>query len=308
MPAASPDSFLNLRTRHGLTPFIRDRECVAVRLPDEDDVCVANATVLARERHQSRCARVAPEFWPTPDEGSAVLLQPRRLHLAVSRNPARFSHGEWRSSGVVDVDGASARDKRGTIREGEARPVHRRRSVYTTIAGQSAVPERIGFRPPQTAEFSIGDAQWLQHLYVDENEPAPISLNTWEAQSITAELAREELWLRNPPRKVWSFCIAYQHAGAYKPMYPDFFVVREVDGRRLVDIVDPHNPDLADAADKAKGLAIFAGDHRHLLGRIDLQARIDGQLVSLDLKDETTRNRVLTADSPAALKAVFAAP
>jgi hypothetical protein len=75
-----------------------------------------------------------------------------------------------------------------------------------------------------------------------------------------------------------------------------------------VDILDPHNPTIADAHNKAKGLAKFAADHGHRFGRIEVLAKVENALVPLDLKDQTTRERVAHADSPAALRAIFAAP
>ena len=56
-----------------------------------------------------------------------------------------------------------------------------------------------------------------------------------------------------------------------------------------MDIIDPQDPGLDDAARKAAGLARYAQRHGHLVGRIDLVARIDGHLSRIHLKDNTSR-------------------
>src|SRR5207302_359984 len=104
-----------------------------------------------------------------------------------------------------------------------------RRSVYTAIHGSSAVPERIAFRTPQTAQFPLGEEAWQQHIYADVSGHACIELGSaWETEALRAAIAREDIvgWLRNVPRKEWSFCVPYLTVGEWRAMYPDFLVVR----------------------------------------------------------------------------------
>lgn len=105
--------------------------------------------------------------------------------------------------------------------------------------------------------------RYANHLYVDENGVATIKLNNWEDGVVEEESKREDFvcWLRNIPRASWALRIPYEVDGAKKPMYPDFLIVRRdataVSGYAF-DILEPHNPSLADNLQKAKGLARYA--------------------------------------------------
>jgi len=188
----------------------------------------------------------------------------------------------------------------------------RRRSTYTVIHGASAVPEPLAFRPPrERAEFPVGEEPWERHIYADEAGLAAIELGSaWEVDALRSALNAEGTvgWLRNVPRKEWSFCVPYEVGTEWRAMFPDFLLVRQHPNGPKADICDPHNPGLPDAHYKARGLARFAADHGYLFGKIELVARVENALVSLDLKDERTRERVSHVDSPAALRAIFAAP
>ena len=49
---------------------------------------------------------------------------------------------------------------------------------------------------------------------------------------------------------------------------------------------------LDDAVMKAKGLAVYAQDHGHRFGRIELLDKIGGSLLRLDMKDKKVRDQV----------------
>ena len=76
-----------------------------------------------------------------------------------------------------------------------------------------------------------------------------------------------------------------------KPVFPDFLIIRKSKHGLVVDLLDPHLPDLADSAPKAVGLAKFAGKHDHKLGRIELII-VDDQIKRLNLAKEATREKV----------------
>ena len=75
------------------------------------------------------------------------------------------------------------------------------------------------------------------------------------------------------------------------------------------DILEPHNPSLADNFEKAKGLAKFAGTHGHLFHRIQLIRKKpsagSGTLLRLDLNSEAVRHAVLLVTANPQLDAVF---
>ena len=82
-------------------------------------------------------------------------------------------------------------------------------------------------------------------------------------------LGRPEIqwWLRNPPRKEWSFSVTYKDVhGDGTNMYPDFLVIRKEKTGIVVDIVEPHRMDDGDTARKLLGLARPRGIRRSTRG------------------------------------------
>ena len=183
----------------------------------------------------------------------------------------------------------------------------RRRQIYDEIKGLSSRPEIVSLRYPETIEVSADDAHWEKHLYTDEKQKAPFALNGWEQRTVQAEIAHGSVWVRNLDRKTWALLVPYEAAGETKPLFPDFLFIRDDGGQLVVDILDPHDPGLGDAPDKARGLAKFAEVHGASFGRIELIAEIGGALRRLDLKDENVRKQVFEAPSSAHLKAIFSA-
>ena len=128
------------------------------------------------------------------------------------------------------------------------------------------LPSSIPFRRPKTAPVRA------RHIYVESTGVFRCELGGWESTLLDEELADSSVigWLRNLPRKPWSLEIPYESGGETKPMYPDFVVARKVGKGIAVDILEPHNPSLADNFEKAAALAKFAAAHGHRFGRIEL--------------------------------------
>lgn len=99
-------------------------------------------------------------------------------------------------------------------------------------------------------------------------------------------------WLRNFDRKSWAVTIPYEQGGEFKELYPDFLFVRSNKGELIIDILDPHHTNLADAPAKAVGLAKYVAKHAHMFGRIELIIIDNGKIKRLDLKTEKIRNKV----------------
>jgi type III restriction enzyme len=187
-----------------------------------------------------------------------------------------------------------------------ARP-ERRRQVYDEIRGLSAVPELSPLHFPEAIEVPPDDARWTRHLYVDADQLAPFRLNSWEEKTVRAELENAAVvgWVRNLDRKRWALLVPYELGGDLKPLFPDFLVVRRVGEHLVVDILDPHDPNLGDAPAKAHGLAKFAQVHGPAFGRIEVIAEVGGVLRRLDLKDEDVRRQIFAASTPAHLRSLF---
>ncbi len=149
-----------------------------------------------------------------------------------------------------------------------------RRSRYEKLRLATAKPSEIPWYLPESIDFKRlpTDPSWDRHLYVESDGLFRAGLGSWEAGVLQEELARPEVvgWLRNLDRKPWSLEIPYETGGEMRPMFPDLVIVRKVGGEITVDILEPHDPSLADNFEKAIGLARFAERHGERFGRIQL--------------------------------------
>ena len=163
---------------------------------------------------------------------------------------------------------------------------------YIEVRQLASQPEIVSIVYPGTIEVRKGSQLLSKHLYVDEKGEFPANLNNWETAVVSGELGNASGWLRNFDRKSWSLTIPYESGGEFRPLYPDFLIVRNTTNGFTIDLLDPHHLDLADAPAKAAGLAKYAAAHAHLFGRIELIIIRSGQIRRLNLKDEATRNKV----------------
>lgn len=183
---------------------------------------------------------------------------------------------------------------------------------YNIIRELSRIPEAIEFLTPSqiliNADLSSGDFEFFdKHLFVMEDGSFPTNLNGWEKSTIEAEIQSEDVvaWLRNFDRKSWSLTIPYEDGGVYKPMFPDFLVIRKVGDDFLVDILEPHREDLDDNWKKAIGLAKFAKDHWNSFGRIEMIRKKGDQLKRLNFNDDNVRTKVFGVNSNEHLNTIF---
>ncbi len=179
---------------------------------------------------------------------------------------------------------------------------------YDDVRRLAVDPELAPMNFPQSIQGLKADTSWKKHLYVGKDKVYPATLNSWETKVLNAELARGSevvAWLRNPPRRPWSLCVPYRVGGEWSPLYPDFIIVRRVGKELVIDIIDPHGLDLGDAASKAAGLAEYAAKHGHEFGRILLVICEGAELRSLDLADETVRNRVKAVQTTEHLRQLY---
>jgi type III restriction enzyme len=171
-----------------------------------------------------------------------------------------------------------------------------RQQLYNEVRRLATEPEAVMITYPAAIEVRKGDMTFDRHLYVDDEKLFPSHLNNWETTVVQTELKKSEsgsvAWLRNLDRKSWSLTVPYESGGEFRPLYPDFLFVRSTSDGLVVDLLDPHNIDLSDAPAKAAGLAKYAAKHAHMFGRIELII-FDGEVVKrLNLRNETTRDKV----------------
>lgn len=184
----------------------------------------------------------------------------------------------------------------------------RRQQVYDEVRSQAVDPELHPIVFPADMLVGKSGTTWKQHIYADSDGEYPATLNKWETAVINYELNRDKdvLWLRNLPRKPWAITVPYEVNGKPAAFYPDFVFVRKRDGACVIDILDPHHIDLADAPAKAVGLAKYAAKHYSTFNRIELIiVRGEDDIRRINLTDEAQRDKVLAVKTKEHLSLLF---
>ncbi|MBZ5640260.1 MAG: DEAD/DEAH box helicase family protein [Acidobacteriia bacterium] len=277
------------------TDAIRDGRTVRVDIASEnvEDLFEAAGRKLSEGLHKAWW-RVRVKGSPADREKAklelfALCIEPdvmRKLEKVAAERVQKWLKLHW--SAIEKLDEAS-------------------RTIYDEVRSLAADPELTSLIYPATIYSKQADQSWEKHLYVTENGSFPAAFNKPETSILERELGNKSVvgWLRNTDRKPWALCIPYEVEGDYRPLYPDFLIVRSDGGRLVVDIIDPHTIALADAPTKAAGLAKFAERHGHKFGRIEL-VMLDGKTEKrLDLTDETVRGRVKGIKLPEQLRKLF---
>ena len=189
------------------------------------------------------------------------------------------------------------------------------RRQYDTIVSDGDVVSKHNFRLPETIQVphEAGGKAYRDHLFVsDATGIAILKLNTWEIGTLEEEQAQDGFvcFIRNPSRGAWSLCIPYEMDGEMKPAYPDFIIVRrDPVSKYVIDILEPHRPDLDDNLGKAKGFAEYARQNPGL-GRIQLirqmkQASGTYKFKRLDMSKSAIRDKVSHAQTSEELNHLF---
>jgi type III restriction enzyme len=185
---------------------------------------------------------------------------------------------------------------------------------YNDIIADGDIVSKHNFTLPETINVRVDKdgKEYDNHLFADKKGIATIKLNGWEEGILEEEAKRPDFvcWLRNPPREKWSLCIPYEIDGETKPTYPDFLIVRsDPILTYVIDILEPHNPNLKDNLGKAKGFAKYA-EAEPKIGRIQL-IRMGKDLARkcrfkrLDLSQGAVRNKVLKSQNTDELDHIF---
>src|SRR5690554_560848 len=182
-----------------------------------------------------------------------------------------------------------------------------RRESYRQIIEMSSEPQDVGLLKPEaryeaTKSNENGNVRvipvWDSHLLCDQAGKYPADMNDWERTVVETESARQGFssWYRNPQQPGQSSLgIAYQEAGQYKILRPDFIFFSKQDGQVVADIVDPHGLHLADALPKLQGLAIYAEKQAGAYRRIESVAEVKDKLRVLDLTKPEVRQAITDA-------------
>lgn len=188
-----------------------------------------------------------------------------------------------------------------------------RKEAYRQIIEMSSEPQGVDLVKPESryeaTKARDGDREtvfpiWSNHLLSDREGKYPAKLNGWESSILEAESKRKDFrfWYRNPQQPGQSSLgIAYLENNEYKIVRPDFIFFADVDGKIVVDLVDPHGTHLVDALPKLQGLAIYAEKNGDAYRRIESVAEIGSKLRILDLKNLEVRRAINEAVSAKAL-------
>ena len=175
--------------------------------------------------------------------------------------------------------------------------------------------------PAATQKSSGGETvqvpTYAHHMYVIPpgkdgagEFPVDTSRSSWERDVLGRELSADGLvgWYRNPNSGRHALAVPYELGERTLLMHPDFLFFHR-DGEEVVlDIIDPHRHDLADAAPKWSALARYASDHPGLLRRVLAVIRMTGGgLRALDLTAVGVGERLTAAAGPAMVESLFAA-
>lgn len=244
------------------------------------------------------------EYWRTHADRDATDVKVEAVVLA--RDAARMAELE----GLAESAFNALYDK-------HKKAIHKlneqRRSSYEKLRLATAKPSEVPWHLPESIDFrrQASDPLWERHLYVEGNGKFRAELGNWEAGVLKEELADPQVvgWLRNVDRKPWSLEVPYETGGDIRPMFPDLLVVRKVGADFAIDVLEPHDPSLADNFEKAIGFARFAEKHGSLFGRIQLIRKKSSpsgeRFVRLEINQAAMIKRLLLITSNPQLDDIF---
>ncbi|WP_373509140.1 DEAD/DEAH box helicase [Thiocapsa sp.] len=248
-------------------------------------------------------------YWDANGDRDALDVKVEVIVLA--RNHDVMGRLELKAERAFDTVYDRHKQAIGKLKEKERGRYERLRlAIAKPVEVEWRLPERIEFRRTEDAP------SYERHLYLEDDGSFRADLGTWERELLAEELADPDVvgWLRNLDRKPWSLEIPYQTGGEVRPMFPDLLIVRKDGagdaGSYRFDILEPHDPSLADNFEKALGLARFAEQHGHLFHRIQLirkqGSKAGGErFLRLELNSEAVRKQVLPLTANPQLDAAF---
>jgi len=190
-----------------------------------------------------------------------------------------------------------------------------RRQYYGRLKASATVPTDAAWLLPDSIDFrrTVSASAYGKHIFVEPNGVFKVDLGPWEHDVVCEELARDDVrgWLRNVDRKSWSLEIPYRIGREVRPMFPDLIIIRAAGEASIaVDILEPHDPSLADNIEKAVGLAEFAEQHGHLFGRIQLIRKLPSpaggeRFARLDVNTRDVQQKVKLLNSNPQLDDLF---
>ncbi len=191
------------------------------------------------------------------------------------------------------------------------------RKQYDAIISNGNEVSTHSFRLPEQIRPIVDKdgEKYYNHFFVNEETGyAKIKLDTWEKAVIDEETKRDDFisWIRNPSRG-WGLCLKRLENGVVRGFYPDFIIIRHVAGiGYVIDLLEPHRPDLTDNLSKAKALADYMQKQASApIGRLQLiregKDNVTGKkrMKRLDLAKSAVRAKVMQIQTTQELDNLF---
>lgn len=194
------------------------------------------------------------------------------------------------------------------------------RAAHIRLARQAGKPVTINVVVPSSVVENTKDAKGVtvptvdRHLLSDAGGKFPFRKDSaWETAVLDVELGRTGQaevigWYRNPSRADdTSLQIPYVNAaGVETSAQPDFlFFQRDVSGKILVSVVDPHGTHFNDGIQRLRGMAEFVSRYDSLFKDfLAVAESVRGgkkTLVALNLKNRDVQRAISSADSDVVL-------
>lgn len=190
------------------------------------------------------------------------------------------------------------------------------RAAYLKLARRAGKPVTVTVAVPETLVENTRDTKGVliptvnRHLFSAPNGAYPFKRDSsWETTVLDTELARTGNaavigWYRNPARPDdTALQIPYLNAaGKETSAQPDFlFFQRDVTGKVLVSVIDPHGTHFNDGIQRLRGMAEFVAAHDGLFENFlaVAESKRNGKtvLVALDLKLADVQRAIAEATS-----------
>lgn len=190
------------------------------------------------------------------------------------------------------------------------------RAAYLKLARRAGKPVTVTVAVPETLVENTKDTKGNliptveRHLFSATDGAFPFKRDSsWETTVLDTELARTGNaavigWYRNPSRPDdTSLQIPYVNAaGKETSAQPDFlFFQRDVMGKVVVSVIDPHGTHFNDGIQRLRGMAEFVAAHDELfedfLAVAESTRNGKKVLVALDLKSGDVQRAIAAANS-----------
>lgn len=188
--------------------------------------------------------------------------------------------------------------------------------IGSALTGVLSMPETIS-QKTEILNKNSGLVEELPHyaghLYaLPETKLFPDTLTSWEQSVLEAEQASGTLlgWYRNPVSGSHALSVHYLDTEVSKNLYPDFLFFHD-DGENgvAIDLVDPHNHSLSDAAPKWAALARYIREHDGDFRRAAIVIKdAGGALLAIQLSgqaDDVLEKKLADASSKEAIEQLF---